>query len=240
MAVLATKTVNDNLVYYDNAYAHRWLDAIGPDVCKIELKAPLALQAANSLAAWKTTLVNASTIADTPDIAGGAFIITTAGAEHDGVNIHPVSEPFSFAAKWPMYFGVKLQMSNATETVFWAGLGLADDNWDTGAPNDYVAFYKADAGTTCNFQIAKNGAATTLESVHTFVAATDVTLEFYFDGTAFYVYVNGALAGSVAYSNANVPSDGEELTPTLDFTTGSGDARTCTVKWLRAIQIQNP
>lgn len=239
MAVLATKTVNDNLVYYDNAYPHRWLDAIGPDVYKIELKAPIALQAANSLAAWKTTLVNASTIADAPDIAGGAFIITTAGAEHDGVNIHPVSEPFSFAAKWPFYFGVKLQSNDVTESVLWAGVGLADDNWDTGAPNDYVAFYKADAAATVNFQIAKNGTATSLESIATMATSTDITLECYFDGTAFYAYVNGVLAGSIAYSNANVPSDGEELTPTLDYTTGEANATTCTVKWLRAIQIQN-
>lgn len=237
MAVLATKTVNDQLVYYDYAHPWRWLDAVGPSVFKVELKAPLALQAANSLAAWKTTLVNASSIADAADVAGGAFIITTAGAEHDGVNVHTVCEPFYFAQKWPAYFGVKLQISNATETVLWAGLGLADDNWDTGAPNDYIAFYKADAGTTANFQIAKNGSSTSLESVHTFVAATDVTLEWYYDGTTVYAYVNGVEAGSIAASNANFSND-EPLAPTLDFTTGSGDARTCTVKWLRAIQIQ--
>lgn len=238
MAVLATKTVNDQLVYYDYAHSNRWLDAFGPSVYKVELKAPLALQAANSLAAWKTTLVNASTIADAPDIAGGAFIITTAGAEHDGVNIHTVSEPFTFQYKWPCYFGVKLQSNDVTESVLWAGLGLADDNWDTGAPNDYVAFYKADAAATVNFQVAMNGASTSLESVATMVANTDVTLEFYFDGAAFYVYVDGVLAGSIAATNANVPDDGEELAPTLDFTTGEANAATCTVKWLRAIQIQ--
>ena len=116
-------------------------------------------------------------------------------------------------------------------------MGTADTNWDTGIPNDAIYFHKDDGGTTCNFVIRQDGTATTTESVHTFVAATDVTLEWYFDGTNITAYVNGALAATVAVSNANFPND-EYLTPTIDFTTGSGDARTCQIDWIRAIQIQ--
>lgn len=238
MANLATKTVNGQLVYYDEAYPNRWLDAFGPDVCKMELRAPIALQAANSLAAWKVSLVNASTIADTPDIAGGAFIITSAAAEHDGVNFHTISEPFYCAQKWPLYFGVKLQTNDADQSVLWAGVGSADDNWDTGAPNDYIAFYKADESGSVAFSVNKNGTASTVEGLGTMVDNTDMTLEFFYDGSNVYAYVNGALAATVADSNVSFPDD-ETLAPTLDFTTGEGNAATCTVKWLRAIQVQS-
>lgn len=233
-------TVRNALVLRDRELPHRWYKAFGANVTDIELRSPIALQAANSLAAWKTTLVNSSTIADTPDIAGGAFLITSDTADNDGVNLHTISEPFTFASAWPFYFGVKLQSNDVTQSELWAGVGLADDDWNGGAPNDYVAFYKADAAATVNFQIAKDGAATSLESIATMVTSTDITLECYFDGTTFYAYVDGVLAGSIAATNANVPDDGEELAPTLEFTTGETNAATCTVKWLRAIQVQEP
>jgi hypothetical protein len=239
MAVLATKTVNDNLVYYDNAYPHRWLDAFGPNVAKVELRAPLALQAASSLAAWKTSVVNGSTIADVAGVAGGAFLITTDSADNDGVNIHPITEPFYCAAAWPLYFGAKFQISEKTQSELWVGLGTADDDWNTAAPDDYIVFTKADGSTSCGFSVAKNGAASTVEGVHTFVDATDVTLEFYYDGTNVYAYVNGVLAATVAASNAAFPDD-EHMTPHFEFTTGDTAAETSQVAWIRAIQIQNP
>jgi len=240
MAVLATKTVNDQLVYYDASCSWRWLDAFGPNVVKfIEEGVATPYAAANSLAHMTTTLVNLSTIANAAGATGGALLITTAAAEHDGVNLQAVGEAFYFASAWPCYFGTKLQMSHATESVLWAGMGLTDTNWDTGAPNDYIAFYKADGGITCDFVISQAGAATTTAAVHSFVAATDVILEWYYDGVNVYAYVNGTLAATVAVSNANFPNT-EYLTPTIDFTTGSGNARTCQIDWIRAIQIQNP
>lgn len=237
MAVLASKTVNDQLVYYDYALANRWLDAFGPSVAKVELRSPIALQAANSLAAWKTTLVNASAIADTAGVAGGAFTITTAGADNDGVNVHTISEPFYLAAKWPFYFGIKFQISDATQSELWAGLGTVDDDWNGGAPDDYIAFTKADGSTSCSFAMSKNTAVSAVEGVHTFVAATDVTLEFFYDGENVYAYVNGVLAATVAASNASFPND-EHMAPHFEFTTGEVAAKTCRVMWLRAIQVQ--
>ena len=238
MANLAEKTVNGQLVYYEQPYAWRWLDAYGPDVVKfLEEGVATPYAAANSLGHMTTTLVNASTIANVAGATGGALLITTAGEEHDGVNIQAVGGAFYLASAWPCYFGVKLQMSHATETVLWAGLGTTDTNWDTGVPDDCIAFYKADDGITCDFVVRQNGASTTTAAVHSFVAATDVILEWYYDGTNVYAYVNGTLAATIAASNANFPND-EYLTPTIDFTTGSGNARTCQIDWLRAIQVQ--
>jgi len=72
MGVLAQKTVNDNLVYYDLAYTWRWLDAWGPNVVKfLEEGVATPYAAANSLAHMTTTLVNLSTIANVAGAAGG-------------------------------------------------------------------------------------------------------------------------------------------------------------------------
>jgi hypothetical protein len=242
MATLASKTVNGQLVYYDSAYPNRWLEAFGPNVCKVvEEFQYTPISAADTVAGWTTTLVEGgageSTVALVGGATGGALLITTDGNEHDGVNMPVQGEAFLFGSAWPMYFGTKLRISDATESVLYAGVGLTDSNWDTGAPNDYIAFYKADAVTTANFIVAKGGTATTVESVATFVAATDVTLEFYFDGTNIYAYVNGVLATTIAASNANFPNT-EYLTPTIDFTTGSAHVRTCQVDFVRAIQVQ--
>jgi len=233
-------TVRNALVLRDAQSTHRWYNAIGANTVNVELRAPIALQAASSLAAWKTTLVNASTIADTAGVAGGAFTITTAGADNDGVNLHPITEPFYCAAAWPLYFGAKFQISEATQSEVWAGIGTADDQWSSaGAPNDYIAFTKVDGSAICGFSVAKDGTASTVAGVHTFVDATDVTLEFYFDGTNVYAYVNGVLAATVAVSNTSFPND-EHMTPHFEFTTGDAAVETCQVAWIRAIQVQEP
>lgn len=235
---VASRTVNDQLVYHDATNSWRWLDALGPDVFKLELKAPVALQAADSLAAFKTTLAGGSTIADAPDIAGGAILITTAGADNNGVNLHTISEPLTFQYRYPAYFGIRLQTNDADQSVLWAGMGMADDDWHGSVPNDYCAFYKADEGTDVAFAVSKDGAATSLAGVATLADNQAVTLEMYFDGTTFYAYADGVLKGSIAYTNANVPSDGEELAPTIEFLTGEGNAATCTIQWARWIQVQ--
>ena len=81
MPVLATKTVNDQLVYYDYAYPNRWLDAFGPSVVKFLEEGFYPLQAANQPAWGTATLVNASTVAAVGGAQGAQFIITTAGAD---------------------------------------------------------------------------------------------------------------------------------------------------------------
>jgi len=240
MGVFAQKTVNDHLVYYDAAYPWRWLDAFGPDVVKfLENGVATPYAAANSLGHMTTTLVNASTIANVAGATGGALLITTAAAEHDGLNLNAVGESFYFASAWPCYFGTKLQISNVTESDLWVGMGMTDSVWHGASiPNSGIYFEKVDAAVgITDFVVRKGGVASAVAGVHTFVAATDVTLEWYFDGVNVYAYVNGTLATTVAVSNTSFPNV-EYLTPTLEFKTGSGNARTCQVDWIRAIQIQ--
>ena len=59
-------------------------------------------------------------------------------------------------------------------------------------------------------------------------------LEFYWDGSSVYFYVDGTQASNI--HTANIPDD-EALRLSLEFLTGEAVANTCNVKWLRAIQI---
>lgn len=236
MSVIQT-TVNGNLVWYDGAYPHRWLDALGPNVVKfIENFQQFPIQAANAPAWGLATLVNASTLAPVAGADGGALLITTAGAENDGANIQVYGEAFSFASAWPTYFGIRCKMSEEVQSDLLAGLCITDTDL-LGGMTDGLYFRKVDASANVALVLEKNSAETEIANLHTSVDDTWLVLEFTYDGSYVSAYVDGAKVAQVAAENANFPND-EYLTPSLQFLTGAVAAYTCTVDWIRAIQIQ--
>jgi hypothetical protein len=98
-----------------------------------------------------------------------------------------------------------------------------------------VYFTKVDASTDINFVLEKSSTATTSASaVGTFADATDIILEFLFDGTNVDAYVDGVLQTRLA--TTNLPND-EQLTVSVEFLTGAASVETLSIAWLRAIQI---
>lgn len=229
-----SKWVHGNLVFHEG---HRWLDAIGPDVCKVlEDFVGTPFASADTPAAWTVTLVEAgageSTVALT-DGAGGLLLITTDAAENDGVNMQVTKEAFKLASGKPCYFGAKFMISDATESDFIVGLCITDTTL-LGGLTDGVYFRKVDGATDVKFVIEKDSAETESAALLTAVKDTYMTLEFFFDGTNIDAYVNGVLQTRLAMTN--LPDD-EELTPSIAFLTGAAAAKTMTVDWIRAIQI---
>jgi hypothetical protein len=229
-----SKWVHGNLVFHEG---HRWLDAIGPDVCKfLEDFVGTPFASADTPAAWTVTLVEAgageSTVALT-DGAGGLLLITTDAAENDGVNMQVTKEAFKLASGKPCYFGAKFMISDATESDFIVGLCITDTTL-LGGLTDGVYFRKVDGATDVKFVIEKDSAETESAALLTAVKDTYMTLEFFFDGTNIDAYVNGVLQTRLAMTN--LPDD-EELTPSIAFLTGAAAAKTMTVDWIRAIQI---
>lgn len=229
-----TKWVNSNLVYYDG---QRWLDAIGPTVCKfIEDFVGTPFSAADTPAGWTVTLVEGgageSTVALT-DGAGGLLLITTDAAENDGANLQVTNEAFKLASGKPCYFGIKFKVSEATQSDFLVGLCIADTDL-LGGMTDGVYFRKADGSTDVKFVLEKDSTETESSAVATATADTYVTLEFFFDGTNVDCYVDGTLQTRLAMTN--LPDD-EELTPSIQYLAGSVNAKTMTVDWIRAIQL---
>lgn len=231
------KALDQNWIFCDSGNPQRWFDAWGPGVCKfIEDFTHTPFASADTLAAWTTTLVETgtgeTTVALTAGATGGALLITTDNLENDGANLQLQGEAFQAAAGKELYFGIKFQVSEATQSDFLFGLCITDTDL-LGGMTDGIYFRKVDSSTTCNF-VLETGSAETATTALTVAAATDYILEFYFNGVNVDFWVNGVLGTQPV--TTNLPQT-EYLTPSIHFLTGSGAAITCSIDWIRAIQI---
>lgn len=225
----------DNLVWYDTDQ-FRILDAVGPDVIKFEEDFVRVVAASDALVGWTSTLVEAGASESTvtiPDGSGGTLLIATDANEDDGVNLQKIGENFGFSSSQSLtYFGIRFKASEATQSDILVGLCITDTNLLNGM-TDGVYFEKLDGGTGISFVTEKDSTETQTDSLGTFAADTWTVLEFAFDGTRVFAYINGT---RVATHTANIPDD-ELLTPSIQFLAGSTTAKTMTVDWVRAIQV---
>jgi hypothetical protein len=233
MATVAETTVGRSVVWYDADNTHRWLDAIGPDVVKvIEPFQQTRWASANNLNQWTTTAVGTSTVAAVDGALGGAILITTGATENNGINAQVVGEAFMPSSQNQLYFGIKLQVSEATQNDFLVGLAITTTA-ALGGVTDGIYFRKPDESTTCSFVLEKNETETSTTAL-TVAKETDYVLEFVWDGSAITFYVDGVAGTQPVVTN--LPST-EYLSPVIQLLTGSAAARTMTVKWMRCIQI---
>lgn len=226
-----SKWLRGNLVFYEN---QRWFDAVGPTVVKRESVG--ANIGTDNLNGWTTTLVETGSgestvtaLATTP----GGFLITTDNLTDDGVNTQSKGEMFKLDGAYPLYFGIKFQVSEATQSDFYIGLAVTTTDALAGV-TDGVAFRKADGSTDVYLVVEKNSSETTAV-VDTCAATTDVTLEFTWNGTYIDAYVDGVLQTRLAMTN--LPND-EDLSPVIQFLTGADAAITMSVYWIRCIQCR--
>jgi hypothetical protein len=241
MANLASKTVNGQLVYYDAAYPHRWLDARGPDVVKwLEEGVATPWAAANYLACCTTTIVELgagdTTVANVAGATGGEILISPAAADTDGANIQLNGESFYFASKWPAYFGIRFKSDEATQDDFLFGWCITDTDL-LGAVADGIFFRKVDGATSVAFVCAKGSVEAAVTGVQTFTANTYYVYEIVYDGSYVTAYIDGVLVASIAATNLSFPNT-EYLTPSLHYLSGEAPLNTATIDWIRAIQLQ--
>ncbi len=222
----------------DDNSRHRLIDAVGPDVIKIDERFLNPKIAADAPAGWTVTLVEAgageSTITK-PDGVDSGLLLTTDANEDDGITLQFQGEPFKLNTGCrTLYFMARLQASEATQIDWLAGLCITDTT-PLGGMTDGIYFEKLDGSTSMSCTTEKNSSETQTDSIGTFAAATDVTLEFYYDKAtaSVYFYVDGEL---VATHTTNICDD-EDLTPTMQVLAGSAAARTLTIKQIRAIQL---
>jgi hypothetical protein len=186
------------------------------------------------------TLVNASTFAHT-DVAGGGVIITADTAENDGVSLQlgdelgGAGESVSFAAEYPTYFGITMQINDVDQTDFVTGFAVTDTAI-LGGVTDGLYFRSVDETAVVNF-VLEQDSVESVNAVATMTDATDIVLEFLYWGSNVLVYVDGVLQVTIADSDANFCND-ELLRLSIEFLTGEAIANTMTIKRLRFIQIQ--
>jgi hypothetical protein len=238
-----TKQVQGALVYYDSVYTHRWYDAFGPNVLKYlqEFVALPADDGTGDPTEWEVTVVElgaGTSTAVVTDVAGGALLITTAGDEDDGWSMQlgaVAGENVYFNGDYDTYFGAKFQVSDATDSDILVGLTVTDTAV-LGGVTDGMYFRSVDGSTDLCFYTEKDSVEGNT-TVATLANATDVTVEFLFNGVDVTPYANGVPFAATAMSAATWPDD-EVLRLTVEFLNGAAGAETCTMKWLKLIHLR--
>lgn len=163
---------------------------------------------------------------------GGLLLITNAAADNDRNFFQLAQEGFKFQSGKRLWFEMRFQVNDATESDIIAGLQITDTT--PLAVTDGVYFIKADGAATVDFVVTKNSTPTTASAVATMADATNIVLGFYYDGvSAVTYYVNRVYTGSSVVTN--MPDD-EELTISFGIQNGAAAAKTMTVDYVLAAQ----
>jgi hypothetical protein len=223
----------DNLVFYDEASEASWIDAIGRDVRKWELRYGSDFTTACE---YTVTAVGASTVAQGVT-AGVKALITSDNAENEGLNVQLIGTPFQLAAGKPCYFGAKVTLDHATRPDFFAGLASTDTALiaahaiDVGA--SAVGWYNLSTGA---------GALTAYNEIHADVVTTasgdtlDTSAhvyEFLYDGAGNLDFYFDRVWK--ARHSTFVPT--VVLAPSIVLQNGTAHVLTAAVEWMRCIQI---
>lgn len=165
---------------------------------------------------------------------GGLLLITNTAADNDLVLLQKTPAAFAFTANKRAWFSARFQVSDATESDVQFGIVIVDTTpLDA---TDGIYFQKDDGAATVDLYVRKN--ATTgsnkKSAVATLVAATNITLQWYYDGAGRLFYgVNGALVGSMDASSTYLP-DATNLTVSMALQNGEAVAKTMTVDYVFA------
>jgi len=233
-------TINGAIVVRRTEYPWRWLDAFGEGVSKYvtSFESLPADDQTTGPTEFLNTLVGASS-AVLDDVSGGALTITTAAADDDGYGMQlggAAGEWVDFSAAYPAYFGIQFQVNDATNTDVFFGLAPTDTDL-AGGVTDGIFFRSTDASASLFFVVEKDSLES-VTTVATLADGADVIAEFYYDGSTIRSYINSKETSSLANTDVRFPDD-ELLRLSLEFLTGENVANTCTIKWVRMIQIQS-
>jgi len=181
---------------------------------------------------WVVTAVGTGTTAlITGD--GGLLSVVTSAAAPDSRAAQLVPASFTFTLGRRMFFKIACSVSNATLSVFQAGLIVADTT-----PNDATdGIYFLKPAGTANIGIFARRDATTGNlsnlNVGTLVAAAMTTFGWAYDGKdQVSFFINDRQVGSLAITGVNSP----DTDLTVSFFLGNGDAvaRTLNVDYILA------
>jgi len=239
--MIQTKTIRNALVYYDDRYPNRIIDAIGSNVVKWEL--PVGVPKDDTTNDPSGLVINetgTNTVLSSTT-AGDRLIITTGASEYNGVNLQVHGSAFKIEAGKPCYFGARVSMENGVgKGDYLVGLCEVDTALlATGTAHalavadDGLYFHQLQAATAWTFVNELGGTEGAIASGVTTGDATKHDLEFWYDGTTLYVYVDGTEIGSVTAGLAD-----QALTPSINVRAGDDGAEIMYVEWMKAIQIR--
>jgi hypothetical protein len=236
-------------LYYDQ-YDQRWISAFGTNVtqyinnCEVWDKNSwnrIVWDKVHGQESVQADPIITAMFADAPDpyinvnnTAGGEVEITTSNADDDFIQLQLKGEAFSVETTYPVYFGIRCKLSEATQMEFMAGLCKTCEDVFTEL-TDGVYFEKVDGTTDTDFVTEQDITETTSASALATMDTSYHVYELHCDGAGNVTpYVDGT---EYTVHTANVPTD-EPLTQTIAIKNGSGQSRTLTVDWIRAVQVR--
>ncbi len=244
MADVIGQRVRGNLVYIDRAgHRQRVVGAIGPDVIAYEFL-PWVHNVQDEDATgtdpegFFTTVVEVGAGTSEMDQSNSIGILAqlvTAANENDGINLQLIGPHFEFTSNQGLvYFGIELDIDDIDTSDIFAGLAVEDTTL-LGGVADGVYLESLDGAAT-SFGVTEKDATetTSAASIATLTDNTFHFLEFYFDGTSVYFYVDGTRSATI--HTTNIPDD-VVLTPSIHFLAGSAVASTCDIRQMRAVQV---
>lgn len=247
---IETTEVRNALVFRDQTYPHRWYDAIGSGVIKYHnhfVHWPVD-DTTHDPTEWTNTIVETGaapdSLANLTDYAGGALLISTSDLDNDGYKMQlghastGAGECVLLDYGHPCYFGIRFAIASVAQCDILVGLASTDTTCLDGIAGDGgVYFRKTDGLATVQF-VTESATVEGSTTVSTLLDGVYQTLEFLYDGSVVYAYLNGVLASSTARTDATFPG-AAELRLTLEFLTGENVVHTLQVDWIRFIHIRD-
>ena len=190
---------------------------------------------AYAAADWTVTETQAGATQALTNVDGGVLLLTNSAADDDLNALQKVGESFKFEAGKKLFFKARFAVSDATQSDFVIGLQITDTT--PLAVTDGVYFRKDDGDANLDFVVVKDSTASTATAIATVVAATYLTVGFYYNGVNEVVYAastnsnNPTVLGKLA--TTNLPND-EELTISFGIQNGEAVAKTMSVDYIFA------
>lgn len=182
---------------------------------------------------WTVTETQAGATQALANVDGGVLLLTNSAADNDLNVLQKVGESFKFEASKKLFFKARFAVSDATQSDFVVGLQITDTT--PLAVTDGVYFRKDDGDANLDFVVIKNSTASTSTAIATVVAATYLTVGFYYNGVDEVVYAasvdnnNPTVLGKLAVTN--LPDD-EELTISFGIQNGEAVAKTMSIDYI--------
>ena len=199
---------------------------------------PAAYEDTTHYDGFTTTVDGAGTIV-LLDRVGGWLQLLAGGADGNGVNVQQAHETFLPAADRDIHFGCRIELDDATQSFFFAGLSITDNDIDAGSLGaDIVGFLKDDGDANLDFicQSTASGAVAQTDTGQDLADNTAIELGFYINGiTSVHTYINGVEDGTFAVAaNTDIPVT--EMALAFSYRTGEDETNSLKIDWYSIVQ----
>jgi hypothetical protein len=181
---------------------------------------------------WTKTDVGTTPTAALTDGAGGRLLLTAPNDNPGSTFLQLTNKSFYPATGYRMWFEANFQVSNVATVDAVMGLQIIDTT--PLAVSDGMYFIMTTGAATVDFIVKSSNTATTASAITSLVAATDIRLGFFYNGTSeVQYYVNGVQFGESVITNLPTSAG---LSMSFGLKSNSANARTMNIDYVWAAQ----